>query len=77
MSDRIICYCLGVRENSIVQAIQEGAHTLKAVQELTKAATGNRCSELNPQGHCCSSDIIAIIKRETGTEPKADCRCCE
>lgn len=75
MSDRIICYCHNVKESSIVQAIQEGAHTLKAVQELTKASTGNRCKELNPQGRCCSSDIIAIIKRETGTEPKTDCCC--
>ncbi len=73
MTDRIICHCIGVTEGRIVQAIREGSHTLKSIQESTKACTGNRCKELNPKGRCCSGDIITIIKRETGYEADANC----
>jgi len=74
-NDKIICYCIGVKESTIVKAIHAGAHTLKAIQKATKACTGNRCKELNPKGRCCLADIIAVINRETGKSPKAD-RCC-
>ena len=62
MVDRIICYCNGVSENTILGAIRSGATTLKAIQESTSACTGNQCKELNPSGHCCSGDIIALIR---------------
>ncbi|MCK4793098.1 MAG: (2Fe-2S)-binding protein [Desulfobacteraceae bacterium] len=62
MVDRIICYCNGVSENTILGAIRSGATTLKAIQESTSACTGNQCKELNPSGYCCSGDIIALIK---------------
>ena len=75
MKDKTICYCIGVKESTIVKAIQEGAHTLKAIQKATKACTGNQCKELNPKGRCCSSDITAIIKRETGKKSKSKCCC--
>jgi bacterioferritin-associated ferredoxin len=74
MKDKTICYCIGVKESTIVKAIQEGAHTVKAIQKATKACTGNQCKELNPKGRCCSGDITAIIKRETGRKSK--CCCC-
>lgn len=77
MTDRIICYCIGVSEEKIVQAIREGSHSLKSIQESTKAGTGNRCKELNPIGRCCFSDIIAIIKRETGNDTDTNCCCNE
>jgi len=75
-SDKTICYCMGVKESTIVKAIHEGAHTLKAIQKATKACTGKQCKELNPKGLCCSADIIAIIKRETGKSSEDKCCCC-
>ena len=77
MTDRIICYCIGVTEDRIIQAIREGSHTLKSIQESTKACTGKRCKELNPKGRCCSSDIAAIIRRETENETDTNCCCSE
>ncbi|APG28837.1 NAD(P)H-nitrite reductase [Syntrophotalea acetylenivorans] len=68
MTDKLICHCIGVTEDKIVQAIREGSHTLKSIRESTKACTGNRCKELNPKGRCCSDDIIAIIRREIGND---------
>jgi bacterioferritin-associated ferredoxin len=62
MKDKTICYRIGVKESTIVKAIQEGAHTLKAIQKATKACTGNQCKKLNPKGRCCSSDINLLIK---------------
>jgi len=73
--DEIICYCVGVTRNRIVQAVHNGAHTLKAIQESTGACTGNRCKEFNPKGRCCSGDILEIIRQETGAEPKDGCCC--
>ncbi len=72
----MICYCIGVPESRIVRAVRKGAHTLKAIQESTKACTGDQCKELNPKGRCCSVDILEIIKRETGKKPAKECSCC-
>lgn len=77
MTDTTVCYCIGVTESEIVQAIRDGARTLKDIQRMTKACTGNQCKEKNPKGQCCSADILALIKRETGTAPSAKCCCCE
>lgn len=68
MDDKTICYCMNVSKNAIVKAINEGATTLKDIQQTTKACTGNRCKQLNPKKKCCSEDILAIIKRETSGE---------
>jgi len=76
MNKKIICYCLRVTEQEIVQAIRNGARTLKDIQKATNACTGNPCKQLNPSGKCCSRELLEIIKRETGTEPKNNC-CCE
>lgn len=76
MNDKIICYCMNVSENTIVNAIKAGAKTLSDIQQATKACTGNRCKELNPKGICCSGDILEIIKRETGDESQSSCCCC-
>ena len=77
MTDRTICYCIGVTEGRIVQAIKAGANSLKAIQGATHACTGNRCKELNPSGRCCSADILALIERETGTQSGTECCCHE
>jgi bacterioferritin-associated ferredoxin len=59
--DEIICYCKQVTKREIEKAISEGAKTLKDIQEITGACTGNQCKELNPSGKCCSSDINAML----------------
>lgn len=74
--DETICYCIGVTRSRIIQAVRHGAHTLEAIKEATGACTGKRCRELNPEGRCCSGDILEIIRQETGTTPKDDCNCC-
>jgi len=75
-TDKTICYCIGVKESTIVKAIRDGAHTLKAIQKATKACTGNQCKERNPKGRCCSADILGIIKRETRTDSEDPRGCC-
>ena len=74
MKDKTVCYCIGVKESTIVRAIQAGAHTLKAIQKTTKACTGKMCKQMNPKGRCCSGDVLDLIKRVTGV--KAKCKCC-
>ena len=59
--DEIICYCKQVTKSEIEKAILDGAKTLKDIQGITGACTGNQCKELNPSGKCCSSDINAML----------------
>ena len=59
--DKIICHCKQVSQSGIEKAISDGAKTLKDIQEMTGACTGNQCKELNPSGKCCSSDINAML----------------
>ena len=59
--DEIICHCKQVSKNEIEKAISDGAKTLKDIQEMTGACTGNQCKELNPSGVCCSSAINAML----------------
>ena len=75
MNDKMICYCKGVSEQTIVEAIRNGATSLKQIQDATGACTGNRCKELNPIGKCCSGDIMDLIERETGSRPSSQCCC--
>lgn len=77
MTDATVCYCIGVSESSIVQAIRDGARTLKDIKKMTNACTGNQCKEKNPKGRCCSADILALINRETGMAPSSKCCCCK
>ena len=57
-----ICYCIDVDEATIVNAIKNGADSLKKVKEQTKACTGNECKEKNPKGRCCSVEIKQLLK---------------
>ena len=59
--EEIICYCKQVTKSEIENAISDGAKTLKDIQEITGACTGNQCKELNPSGKCCSSDINTML----------------
>ena len=71
--NEIICYCKNVSKIEIETAIQNGAKTLKEIQDSTGACTGNQCKELNPKGICCSGDINALLPER----PKKCSCCCE
>ncbi len=58
----LICYCIHVNKKSIVDAINEGATTLKQIKEITTACTGDECARLNPNKRCCSQEINQLIK---------------
>ena len=58
----IVCYCINVDEKTIVDAIKNGASTLKEIRETTKACTGDECKEKNPSKKCCSKDIKKLIE---------------
>jgi len=59
--DEIICYCKQVTKSQIEKAIQDGAKTMKDIQKITGACTGNNCKEFNPSGYCCSSAINTLL----------------
>lgn len=73
--DQMVCYCVGIAESRIVEAVRAGACSLDEIRKQTGACTGGRCIELNPKGRCCSADIVQIIKRETGASSSSD-SCC-
>ena len=75
MMDEIICYCKNITKAEIEIAINNGAKTLKDIQKITNACTGNQCNELNPSKQCCSVEISAMLKI---TPPeKSNCCCCK
>jgi len=76
MTDKIICYCKQVSEDTIVRAVRNGASDLATIKKRTGACTGSQCKELNPKGRCCSGDIEEIIRRETKVDLKPTCSCC-
>lgn len=76
--DPMICYCKGVTRSTLVEAIRQGARTLKDLQAATGACTGHRCKELNPKGICCSGDIRQVLAEEgvlPGGGPAPACPC--
>lgn len=58
---KLVCRCENVTEAEIVEAIQRGHTCLDSIKFMTRAGTG-RC-----QGGFCTSRIMKIIERETGT----------
>jgi NAD(P)H-nitrite reductase large subunit len=69
--DDYICYCTKVDKRTIVDAIEQGASTLKAIKKATTACTGDECAILNPNKRCCSKEINQLIKLNIG-ERKMD-----
>jgi bacterioferritin-associated ferredoxin len=56
MEENIICNCLNVSEDEIVQAIHhQGAVSLQKIQDITGAMSG--CGS-------CINDVKEILKRE-------------
>jgi bacterioferritin-associated ferredoxin len=70
-NQEIICYCKQVTKREVELAIQNGAKTLKDIQEITGACTGNQCKEMNPKGICCSVDILPMLP-----QAPIKCSCC-
>jgi NAD(P)H-nitrite reductase large subunit len=62
---------MNVTEEEIISAIKAGAKSLKDIQKMTSASTGNLCEELNPKGVCCANDIIDLLPKQ-----KCSCSCC-
>lgn len=53
-SDSIVCFCHCVTQQSLLQAIREGAKTLVDIQEKTQASTG--CGG-------CEPDVLEILEK--------------
>ena len=77
MKDEKICYCKDVKKSKIINAINEGAKSLKDIKNMTKACTGNQCKELNPKGRCCLVDVIEILKESNLTDTVENCCSCD
>ena len=73
---KTICYCKNISEAEIIDAINNGAGSLKEVQDKTGACTGNRCKELNPSGECCSGDINKLLNISNSSSEGCSC-CCD
>jgi len=63
--DDLICYCVKIDKKTIVDAIKNGATTLKEIKAKTTACTGDECATLNPNKRCCSKEIKQLLKLYT------------
>ncbi|MBM3477578.1 MAG: (2Fe-2S)-binding protein [Armatimonadetes bacterium] len=59
---RLLCRCREVSEEEVLQAIREGARSLRGVKVRTRAMTGLR------QGQTCGPLIEALLRRELGAD---------
>ena len=57
MSDKIICLCKGISEDTIIDTIKNGADTIEKVKEATGATTGH-C-----HGSRCKGPIEELIAK--------------
>ncbi len=57
------CYCSKVTEEQVIEAVKQGAKTVKEVNKLTGAMINSNCRENNPLGVCCHNIIQAIIDK--------------
>lgn len=51
--DPLVCFCMRVRQRTLVEAIARGAHTLEALQAATRAGTG--CGT-------CRIDLLVLLR---------------
>jgi bacterioferritin-associated ferredoxin len=66
--DRLICRCREVTEADVLEAIRDGARSVRGVKVRTRAGTG-LC-----QGQTCGPIIESILKRELGASLAPDDR---
>lgn len=57
MSDNIVCLCKGITEDTIIDAIKNGADTMDKVKDVTGATTGY-C-----HGSRCKGKIEELINK--------------
>ena len=56
-----VCTCRGINRLTIKKAIQDGAHTLQAVQKQTGAGSGS-C-----KGRNCSPKILDLLEKHSNS----------
>jgi len=74
--NELICYCKNITKGEVDNAILNGAKTLKDIQSMTGACTGNQCKELNPLGVCCSNEINGLLNKSVSKNSNS-CSCCK
>lgn len=61
---KYICYCNKITEKEIINAIvNEGAKTVKQLNDLTGAMRNCNCEMNHPTGKCCSTQMNEVLKR--------------
>ncbi len=73
--NEMLCYCIEVPTQTVINAIRAGHTTLKEIKAETAACTGNECATKNPSGKCCSKEIKALIALYGGGTDIASCDC--
>jgi bacterioferritin-associated ferredoxin len=73
--EEIICFCKNISKTEIEPAIQQGAQTIKDIQDATGARTGIQCREFNPNGRCCSVEIATMLNNKDNEQQKQYCCC--
>ena len=61
---KYICYCDQVTEQDVLDAIGNGARTVRQVCQMTGAMTHCDCKNKHPNGTCCSADILHLLKKQ-------------
>jgi hypothetical protein len=58
---RVVCYCLGIREDRIRKEVEASGASASAarIRELVRSGQC-RCDVLNPQGTCCLGHVVGI-----------------
>ena len=49
-NNELVCYCDHVTKGQIIQAMEQGAKTLKDIKRMTGACTTCNCSQMHPNG---------------------------
>jgi hypothetical protein len=58
---RVVCYCLGIREDRIRREVEDSGAAASAAQIRELVRSGQcRCDVLNPQGTCCLGHVVGI-----------------
>ncbi|MCI0500474.1 MAG: (2Fe-2S)-binding protein [Epsilonproteobacteria bacterium] len=75
-NNELICYCIEVDKQTIINSIKVGNTTLQTIKNDTKACTGNKCKDKNPNKRCCSKEIKELIELYTNQQDNTNCSCC-
>jgi len=64
--EEMLCYCMEVATDTVIDAIRAGHSSLEAIKVETAACTGDECATKNPSGKCCTKEIKALIALHSG-----------